>query len=592
MRHRIVAVLGVVALALPALLVGSPAHAADLVESEPNDHWTTADALPLGTTVRGSAYGTRAFDTDVFVTTLAQDSRVVPRLTFPAGFVGGAYTVTVLDANQREHGTWSLEGGDHAGAWADRQALFLPAGKVYVRVEATQTSAAWSAQYALRVEATPGFVETEANDHWTTADPLPLGTTIRSSAYGTRAFDTDVFVTTLAQDSRVVPRLTFPAGLVGGAYTVTVQDESRRDRGTWSLEGGDHAGAWADRQSVFLPAGKVYVTVEATRTSAVWGTEYALRVEATPGFVETEPNDHWTTADSLPIGTTVRGSAYATASQDYDYYTTSVTAQTRLRVGLTFPHGRTGEAYWVGVYDTSRRLVAERQLTAKDSAGAWASSALVTVPRGDVYVAVGARSTAAVWGDEYRLTLSRVVSSATPRVTGSAKVGATLRAVPGTWTSGTRFTYQWLRAGKVIKGATARTYKVAKADAGRALTVRVTGTRSGYVAASATSAKKTVAKYTPKVTAKKLTVTRGAKGRLTVVVKTSATARPTGTVTVKVAGKTVRAKVSAKSKGKVKVTLPKVTRRGTYKVSVKFSPSGATKTSTKARTVTTTLKVR
>ena len=197
-----------------------------------------------------------------------------------------------------------------------------------------------------------------------------------------------------------------------------------------------------------------------------------------------------------------------------------------------------------------------------------------------------------MWGKEYRLRIDPVVTAARPRVSGSAKVGKRLSAVPGTWTSGARLSYQWLRSGKTITGATARTYVVRPTDAGLPLTVRVAGSRSGYLPASSTSAKVTVARLTPKVTASKATVKSGATARLSVSVATSATARPTGTVTVKVAGKTVRVKVSAKAKGKVKVLLPKITKRGTYKVTVTFSPSGSTKVSTKARTVTTTVRVR
>ena len=167
-----------------------------------------------------------------------------------------------------------------------------------------------------------------------------------------------------------------------------------------------------------------------------------------------------------------------------------------------------------------------------------------------------------------------------------------LTAVPGAWTSGATLRYQWFRSGKAITGATARTYKVTKADAGRRVAVRVTGSKPGFASAVQYSAARAVPQYTARVKASKVTVKRSARARLSVSVATSATARPMGTVTVKVAGKTVRVKVSAKAKGKVKVLLPKISKRGTYKAKVTFSPSGSTKVSTKARTVTTTVRVR
>lgn len=75
-----------------------------------------------------------------------------------------------------------------------------------------------------------------------------------------------------------------------------------------------------------------------------------------------------------------------------------------------------------------------------------------------------------------------------PTVTGTLRVGHTLTAHPGTWSPTATFTYQWLRAGKAISGATKSTYALVGADHGAHLSVRVTGTHPGYVTTSATSA--------------------------------------------------------------------------------------------------------
>ena len=77
-----------------------------------------------------------------------------------------------------------------------------------------------------------------------------------------------------------------------------------------------------------------------------------------------------------------------------------------------------------------------------------------------------------------------------PAISGSAIVGSTLTAKPGTWTvSGVKFSYQWYRNGAAIRGATQATMKLGAADAGRTISVRVTGTKPGYTAAASTSAK-------------------------------------------------------------------------------------------------------
>ncbi|NMD46844.1 MAG: carboxypeptidase regulatory-like domain-containing protein, partial [Propionibacterium sp.] len=67
-------------------------------------------------------------------------------------------------------------------------------------------------------------------------------------------------------------------------------------------------------------------------------------------------------------------------------------------------------------------------------------------------------------------------------ITGKAKVGSTLTAVPGTWgPGGVGYGYRWYRGSTAIKGATGKTYKVTKKDRGAKLRVVVRGTKTGYV---------------------------------------------------------------------------------------------------------------
>ncbi|GLB67833.1 hypothetical protein AHIS1636_22730 [Arthrobacter mangrovi] len=77
---------------------------------------------------------------------------------------------------------------------------------------------------------------------------------------------------------------------------------------------------------------------------------------------------------------------------------------------------------------------------------------------------------------------------AVPTISGSAVLGQKLTAAPGTWTTGATLTYQWLRDGQPISAATAATYTVGTADAGKRLSVRVTGAKAGMTSATATSA--------------------------------------------------------------------------------------------------------
>lgn len=76
-------------------------------------------------------------------------------------------------------------------------------------------------------------------------------------------------------------------------------------------------------------------------------------------------------------------------------------------------------------------------------------------------------------------------SLAVPTITGSAIVGQTLQASPGTWNGGpTSFAYQWYRGATAIAGATGTTYVVQTADIGSALSVFVTANNAAGTASA------------------------------------------------------------------------------------------------------------
>lgn len=101
-------------------------------------------------------------------------------------------------------------------------------------------------------------------------------------------------------------------------------------------------------------------------------------------------------------------------------------------------------------------------------------------------IAQRSRPTAAIRG---------VLAAPTPRISGSAIVGSRLSAVPGTWTSGTRVTYQWYLNGRPISRATGSTLVVTAAMAKARISVKVTGTKSGYLTAARVSAKTAAVAY-------------------------------------------------------------------------------------------------
>lgn len=87
------------------------------------------------------------------------------------------------------------------------------------------------------------------------------------------------------------------------------------------------------------------------------------------------------------------------------------------------------------------------------------------------------------------------VFSPTPIISGTPIVGAVLTAYAGVWDADTTFTYQWLRSGMAITGATASSYTATPTDRGTTLTVTIIGSKTGFTSITKTSAATTQVDY-------------------------------------------------------------------------------------------------
>ncbi|MFJ4784295.1 Tat pathway signal protein [Streptomyces sp. NPDC088794] len=87
-------------------------------------------------------------------------------------------------------------------------------------------------------------------------------------------------------------------------------------------------------------------------------------------------------------------------------------------------------------------------------------------------------------------------ASKVPVISGTAKVGRTLKSTKGTWSpSPTTYSYQWYANGKAISGATKTSLVLKAAQKGKKITVKVVAHRTGHKDGSAVSkATKAVAK--------------------------------------------------------------------------------------------------
>lgn len=122
-------------------------------------------------------------------------------------------------------------------------------------------------------------------------------------------------------------------------------------------------------------------------------------------------------------------------------------------------------------------------LSGKDVGHRIACTATATGPGGERATASGAAG----------IRPARLVSRGLPAARGPVAVSKVLRASAGRWSPApTTYRFQWLRDGKVIRGAGARTYRVTAADRGHAISVRVAAHRSGSGWAKAISASRPV----------------------------------------------------------------------------------------------------
>jgi hypothetical protein len=80
------------------------------------------------------------------------------------------------------------------------------------------------------------------------------------------------------------------------------------------------------------------------------------------------------------------------------------------------------------------------------------------------------------------------MTASAPTVSGTAKVGQTLAAIQGPWTPGATIAYRWLANGVAVPGANTSTLALTPAQVGKAITVRVVGSKPGFVTTSRFSA--------------------------------------------------------------------------------------------------------
>lgn len=206
-----------------------------------------------------------------------------------------------------------------------------------------------------------------------------------------------------------------------------------------------------------------------TTTTAPFG----VAVDATGGIYVSDFHGHvqkFVARDSVIVntvppaivGTPSVGAQVASTSGSWDPAPTTFAYQ--WVVDGTVIAGATASTYTPGPADAGRALTVWVQARKDGREPRWAPSASKVVQAG-------------------------VVSNVElPTIAGAAEPGGTLTAAAGSWTpSGTSPTYQWLRNGGAISGATANSHTLVAGDVGTTVSVRVTASKAGFAPASATS---------------------------------------------------------------------------------------------------------
>lgn len=323
--------------------------------------------------------------------------------------------------------------------------------------------------------------------------------------------------------------------------------------GTWSVAGATFAYQWlADASPVAGATG-----VSFTPTSAQVGKQLAVKVSATltgytSGVAQSVPNQ-------------------AVAPGDAPVSSVAPSISGVLNVGKTLT---ANPGTWT---PTPTSYAYQWKAAGTDIAGATAPTfTLTSAELGKVITVtvhakkVGFQDGVATSPATTPVSTEPITVTRGPKLGGRARVGQVLRAVPGTVApSNVKVTYQWLRSGKVIPGATRSTHRVTTSDLGSRVSVRVTYSRSGSPSVLRTSPSTGKVTSTPQFTV--LRAAERTSVNLEVDVKAPGVSAMSGLITVFENGKKLARR--ALSGGRVFMILDGLT-RGPHTLTIRLSGNG------------------
>ena len=260
-------------------------------------------------------------------------------------------------------------------------------------------------------------------------------------------------------------------------------------------------------------AGGAFYSIMTSATTYNWvGRSFALRAAYDYRFVLTGEESTVNTsapsncaavyqtliAQALSVGDVALGSKGATASREcvsarsVPPNTVTVNPSGPVNIGQTltgatqnWPSGVTLSSQWLRNGSVISGATSARYVTTASDAGA-VLTYRVTASRSGL-------SSASKSAPGVSVRAAQLTSTPTPTIQGTAAVGQTVLAATGQWDSGVTFTYQWLRNGSAISGATRSTYTIGSTDLSARLSAQVTGSKDGSQSVTKTSSSVSVA---------------------------------------------------------------------------------------------------
>ena len=297
--------------------------------------------------------------------------------------------------------------------------------------------------------------------------PVATGQSITVTVTGHRAGYTDVARTSTGTTPVVSGNLTAPAPTITG--TAAVGRTLAANPGTWGPSTTQLAYQWnaagaaiadATGATVTVPAsalGKV-ITVSVTGTAAGYTTTTTTSAATAAAALGTLDAVIPTITGTAAVGATLTAQPGA-----WRPYPVLMTYQWTVD-GVPFP-GATKQTFAVPASASGKTIT----VTATGNVTGYAAASRTS------------SATTAVTGG--------TLAGPTPTITGTAQVGQTLTANPGTWgPAPVNLAYQWFANGTALSGATSGTLVVPGAALNQPITVRVTASKSGFTSVNKTSA--------------------------------------------------------------------------------------------------------